>query len=109
MASGSLLRRRSGVGQRRKRIILYSAPLLALALLSTVYYVATASSQAKVDVALPIAIQVSQLFQGNAYISNVLPVNVGVRGGIWAYHQYDSERANPRYPVFPQEGPRPNP
>ena len=96
------------MGQRRKRILLYSVPLLALALLFTVYYVATASSQAKEDFTIPIAIQVSQLFQGNAYVSNVLPVNVGVRGGIWAYHQYDSEGVNGHYPVFAQEGPNGN-
>ena len=96
------------MGQRRKKIILYSAPLLALALLFTVYYVATASSQAKEDFTIPIAIQVSQLFQGNAYISNVLPVGVGIRGLIWNTHTYDSEGLNGHYPVFAQEGPNGN-
>ena len=84
--------------------MLYSAPLLALALLFTVYYFATLSAQAKIDFTVPIAIQISHLVQGQAYVSNALPVNVGIRGGIWAYHQYDSDGVNGHYPVFASEG-----
>jgi hypothetical protein len=99
------LRRRGGVGQRRKRTLLYSAPILALALLITVYYVATASPTAIVDFTVPVAIQ---LVRTDGSYQPVLPVAVGVRGGIWNYHQYDSDGVNGRYPVFSQSAPNGN-
>jgi len=77
-------------------------------LLASVYYIATASPTPREDFTVPIAIQLSQLFDGNAYISNVLPKYVGIRGGIWNYHQYDSEGLNGHYPVFAQAGPNGN-
>jgi hypothetical protein len=86
-------------------MVLYSAPLLALALLASVYYIATVAPTAREDFTVPIAIQLTQLFSGNAYISNVLPRLVGVRGGIWNSHQYDGEGLNGHYPVFAQEAP----
>ena len=81
--------------------MLYSAPLLALALLFTVYYIATASPTARVDFTVPVTIQLVRL-DGN--YQPVLPKLVGVRGGIWNYHQYDSDGVNGHYPVFASEG-----
>src|SRR5437870_13560424 len=75
-----MLHRRSEAGKRRRKLVLYSAPLLALALLFTVYYIATASPTARVDFTVPFAIQLVRL-DGN--YQPVLPKFVGVRGGIW--------------------------
>jgi hypothetical protein len=99
------LGRRGGTGQRRRKIILYSVPFIALSLFLVVYYVATASPPAAEDFSIPIAIQLEQMYGGSPYISPVLPVNVGIRGGIWATHQYDSYGINGHYPVFAQEAP----
>ena len=100
-----MLHRRSEAGKRRRKLVLYSAPLLALALLFTVYYIATASPTARVDFTVPVAIQLVRL-DGN--YQPVLPKLVGVRGGIWNYHQYDSEGLNGHYPVFAQGTPNGN-
>ena len=98
--------RRGGPNRRRKRrLILYSVPLLALAILLGVYYVATVSPQPKEDFTVPISIQLVQLIQGGHYISYIPPVNVGVRGGFWFTHQYDGEGINGHYPVYGQESP----
>ncbi len=97
--------RRKGAEQRRRKVILYSIPFIALALFLAVYYVATASPQAAEDFTVPVAIQLEQTYGGAPYISPVLPVDVGVRGGIWATHQYDAYGINGHYPVFAQEAP----
>jgi hypothetical protein len=102
------LRRRAGQGQRRKKIVLYSAPLLALALLFGVYYVATAAPQAAEDFTVPLSIEISTKVTGGAIIQNVLPKGVGVSGIIWNSHQYDSDGLNGHYPVFAQGAPNGN-
>lgn len=100
------MRRRSNESKRRRqRLFLYSIPLIALALLLGVYYVATASPQPREDFTIPFAIQITQLSGGSGYLSNALPVGVGVSGLIWDSHQYDSEGLNGHYPLFGQEAP----
>ncbi len=100
--------RRAGQGQRRKKIVLYSAPLLALALLFGVYYVATATPQAAEDFTIPISIEISTKYTGGAFIQNVLPKYVGISGLIWNSHQYDSDGMNGHYPIFAQGAPNGN-
>ncbi len=89
-------------------MILYSIPLLALVVLLSVYYVATVSPQAQVDFKVPIAIQIVQLFDNTPHISTVLLKNVGVRGGVWASHQYDGDGLDGHYPLFGEAPPNGN-
>lgn len=89
----------------RRRLVLYSVPFLALALLFGIYYIATVSPSPAEDFTIPIAIQLVQLYYGSAYLSNVLPKYVGASGGLWYTHQYDSYGLNGHYPVFAQEAP----
>ncbi len=91
-------------------MILYSIPLLALALLISVYYVTTVSPQAKEDFMVPIAIQLSQLspYGTCCQLQNVLPLSVGIRGGVWNSHQYDSEGLNGHYPLYYEAAPKGN-
>jgi len=92
-------------GAGRKKLVLYSVPFIALALLVAIYFAVSANPQAQQDFTIPIAIQIYQLNQGSAYVSNVLPINVGIRGGIWKTNQYDNEGINGHYPVFAQQAP----
>ncbi len=94
--------RRVQQGRRRKRIFLISVPFLALALLVGIYYIATVSPQPAEDFVVPIAIQIDQMYSGTVYLSNVVPKYVGVSGGIWYSHQYDSYGLNGHYPIFAQ-------
>ncbi len=92
---------------RWRRIALYSTPFIALSLLLVGYYVVNIPPAAAEDYTLNISIQISALSPDGttAYLYTVYPTGVGVSGGTWVSHQFDSYGLNGHYPLYAEAPP----
>jgi len=93
---------------RRQRAVLYSTPFIALSLFLAVYYVVTVSPVAQEDYTLNISIQISYLNprgSTGALLFAVYPRGVGLAGGVWQSHQFDTYGMDGRYPIFGEAPP----
>ncbi len=93
--------------ERRSRRWLYAGVILAVVLVAGVYaLVAAPSPRPVVDFTVGLSIQYEYKGGQKQFL---IPPAVGVPGGIWAAHQYDSYGLDNRYPVYTEDPPNPYP
>ncbi len=97
-----MARSREG-NEKRSRRVLYLVPVIAVLLLVTVYYVAFAVPPPPPPIVQNFSFQISvQLFNKTTTSAQfIFPQRaVGMRGGYWFSHVYDSEGLRGIYPIY---------
>jgi len=93
---------RTDRGSGRRRIFVYSIPLMAIVILAGVYYVASLPPIAQESFTVQISIKVWSLNQTGGCCSSqyFVPPAIGVPGGIWKTTIYNGEGLAGNYPIY---------
>lgn len=101
--------RSSRTPERRSRRWLYAGIILAVVLVAGVYVLVAAPPPPPARPVVDFVFALSIQYHTQGGFRFLIPPAIGVPGGIWASHQYDSYGLNSRYPVYTEGPPNPYP